>query len=251
MIKAVIIDDEETCILSLAHLIREYCPHLSLVATCSSAEEGITTILKHLPELVFLDIEMPVKNGFEVLEEIRQIPVRVIFTTAYHHHAIKAIRYSALDYLLKPIDPKELIQAVNRYIEYRFVPDIRQLQFLIDKFAQKEYTSRKIAIPNMEGFNLISIDDILYCQADDNYTRLKLKKNAWITASRTLKDIQYLLEDFDFFLRIHHSYLVNLNEVKQYIKGEGGFVVMSDQSHLQVSRNKRETLLKYLSKGNK
>lgn len=249
MIKTIIIDDEAASISYLEILLKDYCPNLSLAATCRSAQEGIEAIIFHQPELLFLDIEMPVENGFFVLEKIRHIPLRVIFTTAYQQHAIKAIKYSALDYLLKPIDPKELVSAVNRFFEYKSAPDIRQLQFFIDKIAQKEHTNRKIAIPNMEGFLLISVDDIVYCEADDNYSQIVLKNKTKIIASRTLKDIQSLLEDYDQFFRIHHSYLININEVKQYLKGEGGYVILSDGSNLNVSRHKKALLINYLAKG--
>lgn len=248
MIKTIIIDDEEASISYLEILIKDYCPNLQVVATCRSAKDGIDAILIHSPELLFLDIEMPIENGFYVLEHVRHLPLRVIFTTAYQQHAIRAIRYSALDYLLKPIDPKEMVIAVNRFFEYKSVPDIRQLQFFIDKLAQKEHTNRKIAIPNVEGFSLISVDDIIFCSADDNYTDIVLKNKIKLTASRTLKDIQILLEDYDHFFRIHHSYLINLNEVKKYLKGEGGFVILSDGSNLSVSRNRKAALLSHLAK---
>ena len=191
---------------------------------------------------------MPVLNGFDLLEMVKNYPLAVIFTTAYQHYAVKAIRYSALDYLLKPVDYKELIQAVHRYINQKSRPNPEQFQFLIDKLSQKEHTTKKLAIPNMEGFKLVSIDDIISCEADDNYTHILLKDRSKITACRTLKEIQQLLDDSAIFIRVHHSSLININEVDQYVRGEGGYVIMSDGSHINVSRNKKETLLKYLMK---
>jgi two-component system, LytTR family, response regulator len=249
MIRAIIIDDEKICISALALLIETNLPEIQIIASCPSADEGIEAIFKYNPDLLFLDIEMPVMNGFEVLEKISHIPVQVIFTTAHHHHAIKAIRYSALDYLLKPIEVKELIHAVQRFKNTHTIHTINQLQFLIDKLANKENTYNKIAIPNLEGLRLISVNEILYCQADDNYTHIHLINNQHLLASRTLKDIQILLEEFDFFLRIHNSYLVNVHKVIQYLKGEGGIVIMSDGKNLPVSRNKKEALLIFLSRG--
>ncbi len=248
MTKALLVDDEPEAISALKFLIQVHCPTLEVIDTCLSVNDGISSIINNRPDLIFLDIEMPIRNGFELLEEIKQFPITIIFTTAHHQHAIKAIRYSALDYLLKPIDPKELVIAVNRFHIQKSIPDTRQVQFLIDQLQSKEHTTKKIAIPNMEGFKLISVDDIISCEADDNYTHIKLKKNIKITASRTLKEIQHLLEDYSYFLRIHNSYLVNIKEVSGYIKGEGGQVIMSDGSQLSVSRNKKETLLKYLTK---
>ncbi len=248
MIKVVLIDDEENCLSSLAILLTQYCPEVQIMEQCQSVQAGLTAINTHKPDLIFLDIEMPVLNGFDLLEMVKNYPLAVIFTTAYQHYAVKAIRYSALDYLLKPVDYKELIQAVHRYVSQKSRPNPEQFQFLIDKLSQKEHTTKKLAIPNLEGFKLVSIDDIISCEADDNYTHILLKDRIKITACRTLKEIQQLLDDSAIFIRVHHSSLININEVDQYVRGEGGYVIMSDGSHINVSRNKKETLLKYLMK---
>ena len=248
MIKAILIDDEESSISSLAILLKEYCPDVEIMEKCQSVDAGLKAITLHGPDLIFLDIEMPVLNGFDLLEKIKNRSLAVIFTTAYRHYAIKAIRYSALDYLLKPIDHKELIQAVHRFVRQQSIPNTEQFQFLIDKLSQKENTTRKLAIPNLEGFKLVSIDDIIACEADDNYTHIILKGKIKITACRTLKEIQHLLEEYALFIRVHNSSLININEVDQYVRGEGGYVIMSDGSHINVSRNKKETLLRYLTK---
>lgn len=248
MIHAILIDDEENCLSSLEILLTEYCPEVQIMDKCQSVQAGLSAINLHKPDLIFLDIEMPVLNGFDLLQKIKNFPLSVIFTTAYQHYAIKAIRYSALDYLLKPIDYKELIQAVHRFVNQKSSPNKEQFQFLIDKLFHKEHTTKKLAIPNLEGFKLVSIDDIISCEADDNYTHILLKDHVKITACRTLKEIQHLLDDYELFIRVHHSSLININEVSQYVRGEGGYVIMSDGSHINVSRNKKETLLKYLVK---
>jgi two-component system, LytTR family, response regulator len=247
MINAILIDDEENCLSSLEILLTEYCPEVHIMDRCQSVPAGLASIKAHKPDLIFLDIEMPVLNGFDLLEQVKDQSQSVIFTTAYHHYAIKAIRYSALDYLLKPVDHKELIQAVHRMVSQQSKPNSDQFQFLIDKLSQKEHTTKKLAIPNLEGFKLVSIDEIISCEADDNYTHIMLKGHVKITACRTLKEIQHLLEDYPFFIRVHHSSIININEVDQYVRGEGGYVIMSDGSHINVSRNKKEALLKYLS----
>lgn len=253
MYKTIIIDDEPDSLSNLEFLIQKYCPALDIIARCNTPAEGFENIISLKPDLVFLDVEMPNMTGFELLEKVKAHPFTVIFTTAYHQYAIKAIRYSALDYLVKPIDPKELVPAVDRYLQIKNNPNgihsnLDQFQFLLDRISQKESSLKKIAIPNMEGFKLIDIDDISYCEADDNYTHIHLKNKHKITASRTLKDIQNLLTDYTHFFRIHNSYLINLHEVNQYIKGEGGHVVMNDGAQLGVSRNKKEALMKYLVK---
>ncbi len=246
MIKAMLIDDEINCLSSLEILLNTHCPSVQILQKCQSASQSLPLIAELEPDLIFLDIEMPNMNGFELLEQIRTKPVSVIFTTAYDQYAIKAIRYSALDYLLKPIDPKELVQAIQRLEPQLPESSFEQFQFLIDKIARKEHTHNKLAIPNLEGFKMVSVEEIVYCEADDNYTHIVLKNKPKIIASRTLKDFQRLLDDHHIFIRVHHSFLINLNEIQQYVRGDGGYVVMSDGSHINVSRNKKKNLLKYL-----
>ena len=247
MIRAILIDDEINCLSSLEILLQTHCPSVKILEKTQSAEDGLSLIEDLKPDLLFLDIEMPTMNGFDLLERIRANPVSVIFTTAFNQYAIKAIRYSALDYLLKPIDAKELVQAVQRFEAQMSKPTLEQFQFLIDKISQKEHTHNKLAIPNLEGFKMISVEDIVYCEAEDNYTHIVLKANAKILASRTLKEIQRLLDDYPSFIRVHHSFLINLNEIRQYVRGDGGYVRMSDGAHINVSRNKKKNLLKHLT----
>ncbi|MBK6391253.1 MAG: response regulator transcription factor [Saprospiraceae bacterium] len=247
MIRTILIDDEKDSLSALSHVLTEMCPEVSVVDSCQIPALGIESILKHKPDLVFLDVEMPKINGFELLEEVKHQAPAIIFTTAYSHYAIRAIKYSAIDYLVKPVDPVELIEAIARYkIQKTRASGAEQIQFLLDKLSEKENTLKKLAIPNMEGFKLVDIEEIMYCAADDNYTDIHLKNKTKITASRTLKDIQNLLSDYQFFFRIHHSYLINLREVNQYIRGEGGYVIMNDGAQLNVSRSKKETLIRYL-----
>ncbi|MGZ3837749.1 MAG: LytR/AlgR family response regulator transcription factor [Flavisolibacter sp.] len=244
MIKAAIIDDEVHCLETLEILLKEYCPDIELVARCRSAREGLEEIRKNRPQLVFLDIEMPGMNGFEMLEELTEISFSVIFTTSYDQYAIKAIRFSALDYLLKPIGPQELIQAVKRIKEQPSLPMAEQFRLLLQKLQDKDHHFNKIAVPTVEGFELIPADKIIRCEADDNYTHLFLTTKNKITACRTLKEIEEQLREFSFFIRVHHSYMVNLNEVTKYIRGEGGYLVMTDGSTVNVSRSRKEALLR-------
>lgn len=245
MIKAIIIDDEVHCLETLSLLLKEFCPEVQLIQQCRSAKKGLEAIEKHKPDLVFLDIEMPAMNGFELLEQFTEIPFAVIFTTSYDQYAIKAIRFSALDYLLKPIDPHELISAVKKVQEQRHLPMAEQFQMLLKQVQGKERHFNKIAVPTFEGFELIPADEVLYCEANDNYTHLFLKNKIKIIACRTLKEMEEQLQDFSFFVRVHHSYMVNLNEVTKYVRGEGGYLVMSDGSTVNVSRSRKDSLLKW------
>lgn len=245
MIKAILIDDEVHCLETLDMLLREYCPQVAIMDQCRSAKKGLEAIEKVKPELVFLDIEMPAMNGFEMLEQFPEIPFAVVFTTSYDQYAIKAIHFSALDYLLKPIDPKELIVAVQKIQTQKTLPSAEQFEMLLKQVHHKGNGFHKIAIPTVEGFELILADQIIHCEADDNYTHLYLKNKIKITACRTLKEMEEQLHDFSFFVRVHHSYLVNLNEVSKYIRGEGGYLIMTTGVTVNVSRSRKESLMKY------
>jgi len=245
MIKAILIDDEAHGLDTLSILLKEYCPEVQILATCRSAKAGIETIEASKPDLVFLDIEMPGMTGLQMLEHFNPIPFAVIFTTSYSQYAIKAIRYSALDYLLKPVNPKELIAAVHRLQSKQKLPEPEQFEMLSGRLQNKVSTFSKIAVPTTEGYELIPADQIMICEAHDNYTHLLLKNKKKVIASRTLKEMEEQLRDFSNFVRVHHSFLVNLNEVTKYVRGEGGHLIMSDQSMVAVSRSRKEALLKW------
>lgn len=245
MIKSIIIDDELHCVETLNLLLTEYCPGVQVIEQCHSAKKGLDAIEKLKPDLVFLDIEMPVMNGFELLEQLSSISFAIIFTTSYDQYAIKAIRFSALDYLLKPIDPKELIRAVKKVEEERHLPFAEQFQILLNQIHGIGGSFSKIAVPTAEGFELIYAEQIICCEANDNYTHFLLKDKSKIVACRTLKEIEEQLQGFPLFVRVHNSYIINLNEVTKYIRGEGGYLVMSDGSTVNVSRSRKEYLLKH------
>lgn len=245
MINAILIDDEAHCLDSLTILLKKFCPEVQVLERCLSAKQGLDATMKHHTQLVFLDVEMPSMNGFEFLEQFHEIPFSVIFTTAYDKYAIKAIRFSALDYLLKPIDPNELVGAVHKVKANNHLPTSEQFRMLLDKIQNKESGLTKIAVPIVEGFELVKADDIITCEADNNYTYLHLKNKRKITACRTLKEVEEQLELFPSFIRVHHSYIVNLNEVTKYIRGDGGYLMMSDGSTVDVSRSRKTSLLKF------
>jgi two-component system LytT family response regulator len=243
MIRAILIDDEKHCRETLSIQLERYCPDVKLLAQCSSAEEGLKVIREQQPELVFLDVEMPLMNGFEMLQQLSEITFDIIFTTGYDAYAIKAIRFSALDYLLKPIDKDELQKAVAKAREHAGQSLKQQFNTLLEKLENKQGMLQKIALPTQNGFELVPLETIIKCESDSNYSNIYLKGGRKILVSRTLKEIEELLEGRSF-LRVHHSYLVNLNEIVRYVRGEGGYLVMSDDSSVMVSRSRKEALLK-------
>jgi len=248
MIKAIIIDDEMHCRKTLSILLKEYCPEVEVIEQCDNGEAGVEAIKKLKPDLVFLDIEMPRMNGFEMLEQLSEISFAVIFTTGYDQYAIKAFRFSALDYLLKPIDHEELRKAVLKVSRQVLYPLAQQIEILLQKIHHQPSPINKIALPTVEGLQMIPVDSIISCASDRNYTSLLLKNKQKIIISKILKDIEEMLEEYSF-LRVHHSYIVNLNEITRYIKGEGGYLVMSDGSSVDVSRSRKEILLQKLQPG--
>jgi two-component system LytT family response regulator len=245
MLKAIIIDDEPYCCEILAAMLESDCPDVEVIKICSNASEGSTAIRQHSPDLVFLDVEMPKMNGFEMLEQLASINFHLIFTTSYDQYALKAIRFSAIDYLLKPIDREELNKAIQKVKERFQIPVPQQLELLLQKFKQPSNPVNKIALPTMEGLQMIPIETIISCESDDNYTELNLKSGKKLLVTRSLKDMEESLEQHSF-IRVHRSWLVNLNEIEKYIKGEGGYLVMSDGTSIDVARNKKEVLLKKL-----
>ena len=244
MINAILVDDELHCLETLSILLKEYCPDVKVAEQCSSAQAALDAIEKLKPSVLFLDIEMPGMNGFELLEKIDNINFPIIFTTSYNQYAIKAIRFSALDYLLKPIDSEDLVVAVNKVMRITHPPSSEQLNMLMNIIQNKGTGFSKVAVPTAEGFELIHANEIVYCEADDNYTYFFLKNKSKIVACRTLKEVEEQLESFSSFARVHHSYIVNLNEVSKYVRGEGGYLLMSTGSTVHVSRSRKEALLK-------
>jgi two-component system LytT family response regulator len=246
MITTIIIDDETPARNNLRLLLNKYCPEVNVINEYSSADEAFAGIIQHKPDLIFLDIEMPNKSGFELIKELRSVgsTVKIIFVTAYDHYAIKALRYSAIDYLLKPIEVSDLIFAVGRV---RVTSDQNtRLTYLLENLQTKDHSSQKLMVPDREGMHFIELSGISYCLADGNYTYITLKNGKKIHSSKTLKEFEDLLPDSLFF-RIHNSTIINLNLVKKFIKGDGGFVQLEDDSIHEVSRRKKQELLQRLA----
>ena len=244
-IKTIIVDDEEYSCESLSTLLERYCPEIEVTDICTSGEAALQSIKKHSPDLLFLDIEMPHMNGFEMLKKLDIVNFQLIFTTSYDQYAIKAIRFSALDYLLKPVDREELQVSIKKVAQKIQETTPQQLNILLQKLNSPANITQKIALPTMEGLQMIPVDTIITCASDSNYTIIFLNEKKKITVSRTLKEIEEMLEDYNF-LRVNHSYLINLNKIEKYIRGEGGYLIMTDGSSVDVSRSRKELLMKKL-----
>lgn len=247
MIRCVLIDDESNSLEVMEWLLKKYCPQVQIEAMCQAATEGIEAINKYKPDLVFLDIEMPHMNGFDMLEQFEKLFFDVVFCTAYDQFAIKAFKYSALNYLLKPIDPEDLKETIRRVEEKKAVPAKEQIDLLLQHLRQTATPAvQRVALTTSDGMLFVSTADILYCEAESNYTTVVLK-NKKILVSKTLKEIDEALSGPDFY-RIHHSFLINLSHVQKFIRGDGGYIMMSDGKSVSISRSKRQEFMDLFSK---
>ncbi|MEP7256304.1 MAG: LytTR family DNA-binding domain-containing protein [Ferruginibacter sp.] len=243
MITAIIVDDEAKGRLALRQKLKSYCPNVTIVAEAVDGIEALSAIDKHQPQLIFLDIEMPKMNGFEMLNNIKEKKFHIIFTTAYDQYAIKAIKYAAFDYLLKPIDIEELKAAVARADLSETEQTKKQIELLQQNMQHPKNQLKKLAIPTLEGLLFFNINDIIHLEANSNYTFIHFSGKPKITASKTLKEFEELLPE-DIFFRTHHSHLINLNYIKRYIKGDGGQIELQNGNYVDVSRRKKEEFLK-------
>jgi len=242
MIRSIIIDDEQHCIKSLLSDLQQHCPAIDVVDTCSSAKEGIMAIKKLNPDLVFLDVEMPWMNGFEMLEVLGDVNFSIIFTTAHGEFAAKAFRISAVDYLLKPVDANDLKSAVAK-VEKKMEEgsSVKHISNLLRNMRQPS-AEQKIALPQREGYEFVEVSSILYCHAEGAYTKVLITDKKTMLISRTLGDVEELLPP-EMFQRIHHSTLVNIGYITQFLRTDGGYVVLKSGEKLSVSKAKKEMLM--------
>lgn len=239
---AIIIDDEKIGANTLQTLLSKYCGDINLLAIKHSAPEGIKSILDLKPDLVFLDIEMSPDTGFDVVNATHHLNYKVIFTTAYDHYALKAFKIQALDYLLKPIDTAELIQAVQHAHLRIKENDNRANEQLGAFFKSIKNPAKKISLPTGKGLTLVAPGEIMYLESDSNYTKVFLKTGEKILISKTLKDLAEKFSDNNF-CRVHAAYTVNLDEIDQYIKGDGGYLILKNKATIPVSRAHKQELL--------
>lgn len=243
MLKAIIVDDELKGRSLLRRMLGRFCPGVEIVAEAQSAAEARELIGSHRPDLLFLDIEMPGEDGFAMLKSLGEVPFSVVFVTAHDHYAIDAIRMSALDYLLKPVDAGELKRAVARAEEHRAsTRSDERIGQLLDRLS----TARtRIGIPTRRGIVYVESGEIIRCEAESNYTTLHLAGGQKHVAARTLREFEEMLAAYDF-IRVHQSHLVNSTHIRQYIKEGNGYLILSDNSRVEVSRRFRERLFRRL-----
>jgi two-component system LytT family response regulator len=246
MLKAIIVDDETHCIHRLSEMLKDYCANnVELLDSFLSVNEGIAGILKLQPDVVFLDVQMNDKTGFDLLNEIPDINFEVIFTTAYEKYAVQAFKFSAVDYILKPVDAQDVVAAVNKVNKKISGNEISQkINTLFHNLNNNQ--AKRISIPTADGITFLEINDIVRCQSQINYTMIFLKDKQKITVAKTLKEFEELLSDYNFY-RVHNSHLVNLSCIKKYHRGKGGTISMIDHSEIEVSSRRKEGLLERLS----
>ncbi len=248
MIRCILIDDEADSLEVMEMLLKTHCPQVQIAAICHSAEQGISAINHYRPDVVFLDVEMPNMNGFDMLEKFDKLFFDVVFVTAYHQFAIRAFRYSALNYLLKPVDADDLKETIRRIETSRTPPLKEQMELLLQSVHNREsQTITRIALTTSYGMLFADTKDIIYCESDNNYTHVKMAGGNKILVSKTMKEIDETLAGPDFY-RIHNSYLINLNHIKKFVRGEGGYVMMDDDTMVSISRTKKQAFLELFSK---
>jgi two-component system LytT family response regulator len=245
--KAILVDDEKNALEMLEWMLQKNCPEVEIIAMCDSPLEGLEKIKTLKPDVIFLDIEMPQLNGFDLLERLGKHDSDVIFTTAYNQFAIKAFKVCALDYLLKPIDPEDLKLAVQKALTKKNKVSAEQLEMLLSYMKPEKPKSKRVALTASDHLIFVETEKIIYCESDSNYTIFFLTDGQKIIVSKTLKDVEEILEGSDFF-RVHASYLINMKHVSKFTRGDGGYVVMSNNQHITVSRKKKDEFFEMFSK---
>jgi two-component system LytT family response regulator len=246
-IRTIIVDDEPDAVNFIKSIIEEYCPKLEVIDNARSAKEGARKIMEKKPDLVFLDVEMPHGSGFDLLSQFPEKTFDVIFITAFNHYAIKAIKFSAVDYILKPININEFIAAVDKVTDKRTSTQGRDDNFQTLLENVRSSLPGKLAIPTSDGMEYLNTKDIIRIEADRSYSWFFLVNHKKILVSRNLKEYQELLTDRNFF-RTHNSHLINLEHVKKFIRHEGGAVELDDGSQVPISRGKRDLFLMQMAR---
>ncbi|MEX2596106.1 MAG: LytTR family DNA-binding domain-containing protein [Salibacteraceae bacterium] len=243
-IKALIVDDEELARKNMAFMLKDHCSNVEVIGEASNVREAKKLINENNLDLLFLDIEMPNGSGFDLLESIEgsSIDFKIVFVTAYHEYALKAFKFSAVDYLLKPITPEDLLAAVDKVNPGKDHEPREKIENLINNISKRGESIDKLALPSMEGLQFVELDEIIYCESQDNYTKFFLTDGRRIMVSKTIKHFEEMLDSERFF-RVHRSNIINLKYIDKYVKGEGGYVVMKQGNRIPVSRRRKESFV--------
>jgi two-component system, LytTR family, response regulator len=247
VLRTIIIDDEAHQRLTIEKMVGLYCPDVELIGKADGVKSGMALIKKAKPDLVLLDIKMDDGTGFDLLDRLQPIDFKVIFITAYDEYAVKAFRFNALDYLLKPLDPDELVQAIDKARGIIQKDFLTQLENLREHLSMENKSNKKIIIKTFDNIHLVPIEEILYCESDRSYTTVYILNHQKIVASTYLKDYEEMLSGSGFF-RVHKSYLINLRLIRRFEKSEGGYVVLEGDVKIPVASRKREQLLEMFEK---
>lgn len=248
MLRAVIVEDEMHSRESLKNLLRDFCPQVEVCGAAGSIEEAVPLILSVQPSLLFLDIELQNGTGFDLLRRLPDMDFEVIFTTAFEQYAIQAIKFSSLDYLLKPIDIDELQEAVAKALQKQNKNQNKtQLEVLMANLeSQRPGAQNRICLATAEGLEFLQVEDILYCEANGSYTNFHLRDGRKIVVSKNLKEYENLLDGRPF-MRVHNSFLINLREVQRFVRSEGGYILMKNNAQISISPKKRDEFLQRMT----
>ncbi len=247
MLKTIIIDDEQHCVDRISKLLSKYNNTINIVEICTNLEDAKTAIESIEPDVIFLDVHLHEETGFDLLKQLSKIDFEIIFTTAYDSYAVDAFKFSALDYLLKPLDEDDLYLTIDKLKKKASFKDIsKKVEVLFHNLEDKTTQFKKIAVPTLEGLTFIKVTEIIRCQSDINYTHIFLERNKKITVAKTLKHFEDLLSQYNFF-RTHQSHLINLSYIDKYVKGKGGYVLMSDGTHIEIAVRRKDAFMNKLS----
>lgn len=248
MIKTIIVDDEAHATKSLEILLHENCSQVNVIATFNHPAEALLYLRSNEIDLLFLDIDMPFMNGFELLNRLTLVNFDIIFVTAYDQYAIKAFKYSAFDYLLKPVDEVELVNSVRKLgNKQKNSSQSTNYEHLLEVFKSGQTQIKRIALPTLEGFEFIEVEKIIRCESDSNYSKIFLKDSKMMLVSRTLKEMEEMLSDMPF-IRVHNSHIISKNHVKKYVKADGGYILMADNAEIPISRARKDDVIQELTK---
>lgn len=247
--KVVVIDDEDRSRQTIVQLLNKYCPEVTIVCECNSAQDAFVQINLTRPDLIFLDVQMPNASGFDLLKKFPSVDFEVVFVTAYNQYALQAIKICALDYLLKPVQIDELIQAVEKAGKRISERDSsKKISQLLNNLVNKNIYTAKIALPSGSGLDFVPISKIVRCEADGSYTHIYLDNGQRFTTTRSLREYEEMLPETQFF-RPHNSHIINMEHILKYQKGEGGTVIMSDKSTVDIAKRRKKEFLERFGLG--